>query len=151
VNTDVGLLPALQADSYTTIGHIVLWNGIGASYNIMPNLIGSLYARNLFSRYSASGTVPGGGDTNADYVITNDTISVELKVAYKINAKAEVFAKVIIDNHIITRSAALNAQSSGFFIENINNSSANDRPTPVATVDNVLNVRIHIGIILKLQ
>jgi hypothetical protein len=140
------LEPAILADNHAAINHFILWNGIGASYDISRQMNASVYARNLISSYNASGAAPGG---DGEYSLLRDQINVELKGVYKLTPNAEVFVKIIVEDTITSRSRDLNGQSPSFFIEHIDNNTTKPRPAPVATMDNVLSLRIPIGLTVK--
>ncbi|MDR0563141.1 MAG: hypothetical protein LBG73_10715 [Spirochaetaceae bacterium] len=138
---NIGLTPSVNADNYASISHLILWNGIGAAYEFTDRFTGSIYVRNLFSQYTASGRTPNG---SGNYTLFRDQIGVEIKGMYKLHPKAEVFVKLILEDTMISRSQDLNAQSPNHFIQN-------PAPEPVETFDNELLVRIPIGIQLTLQ
>jgi hypothetical protein len=147
---DVGLKEREQADRYAQVNHFMMWNGIGASVDLMQKkYTASLYVRNMLAQYEASGATPAG---KGAYTLFRDQIALELEFLYRINAKAEMFVKLTATDLITVRSKDLNAQSSGIFIDYINNNSTQGKkPTPVETLDNELTFSIPIGVTLKFQ
>jgi hypothetical protein len=146
---DYGIQMAATAGNYPVINHFVMWNGVGIDYALAEKLNLSLYARNLYSQYNVSGTMPIVG--KSEYDLTRDQLSVAVAATYKFSPNLEVFIKVSVENTTTKRSLDLNGQESGFFIDHVNNNATAHpgAPDPVATTDNELKVRIPIGITLK--
>jgi hypothetical protein len=132
------------AAAFALVNHFIMWNGMGAGFGITHNLMGSVYLRNLLSRYSASGNTPGG---RHDYVYLRDGMYLKLGLTYRFNEKASVYVNLEFEDMITSRSLDLNSQSANFFQSRVHNAV----PDPVATTDNTFVVRIPIGISLVLR
>ena len=145
-NWNYNTQPKSRADSVASVNYLVLWNGLGMSYALTERMTGSVYARNLFSNYSAHGNTPGG---KQDYSFVRNQSQFKIRLDYIFNQQASVWTEVVLENMITSRSEGLNGQSSGIFLEN---TTVNGRPVQkLATRDNVFVVRIPIGITLHLK
>jgi hypothetical protein len=147
--TNAGLDAAEQADRYAEIVHFMMWNGAGLSWEVTERFTAGAYLRSLCAWYSTSGATPAG---TGEYTLFRDQIETELKFLFRFNRFAEAFVKVKVQDLITSRSKDLNAQSSGVFIDYVNNNpSQGIKPVPAETLDNELSVSIPIGITLKFQ
>jgi hypothetical protein len=144
-NWNKNLVYKEEADRFAPVDHFVLWNGLGAGYGFTDNFGGSVYVRNLLSRYSASGLTPGGNEH--EYVFLRNQVLLSLGLSYSFNSRASVYVNLEFDDMITSRSRDLNFQSANYFVDKVHNHA----PEAVPTLDNVFTVRVPVGITLILQ
>ena len=72
--TDIGLQPRSAGEAVATVGHRVLWNGLGAFYNVTDNWDVGIYARNL-RRITEAG----------DYRIAINEFSIEPRATWRLD------------------------------------------------------------------
>jgi hypothetical protein len=143
-NTDIKEV----SDTFAAVNHFVLWNGVGVDYPITDKLLGTLYLRNLYARYSSSGWAPAQTTRqDVDYSLMRDQLHVKLRLTYRFTPQAEAYIDLIFENLTTGRSLDLNTQSLLFFQDMVHNK----KPVPVATTDNDTVFRIPIGITLSLR
>jgi hypothetical protein len=105
---DFGLFSQADSAGYGDVDHLLLWNGIGAAFDLTSRLTIEFYARNLYRQDSAK----AGG---MEYKLSRNQIFVEPKLIYKFNSQVEVFAGLSWESTVTVASEALNKQGLNAF------------------------------------
>ena len=85
--------------NYPTIGHVLIWNGLGLNYQLTDTWKLDVYARNLYRRDSAEGAMQS-GMPQREYVFTRNMTVCELKGIWSPRDNMEFFMGVTIENTI---------------------------------------------------
>jgi hypothetical protein len=131
-----GLNSETLGASYAEVNHLLLWNGLGASYQFTGIFKVELYLRNLFRQDSA---VQKNG---AEYVQVRDKVFVETKAVFNLNQNVELYAGVTFENLVTTATKDINAQIAAKFADGVE---------AKATVDTEMVIKIPVGMTIKLQ
>jgi len=138
--------PTSIGKSYAEIQHFFIWNGLGVEYDIMEfssgrRLMLSLYVRNLY-RHDIATSNPN--IVEQEYKFTRNEFFADLQTKYFFSGMIHVFAGLRMKYLTTFRSADLNGQNPGFFID------AMKMPREaLATTDNKLTLSIPVGMILS--
>jgi hypothetical protein len=138
--------PTSEGKYYAEIQHFFLWNGLGIEYDLKQfedekKLMLSLYTRNLF-RHDIATSNPN--IVEQEYKFVRNEFFADLQAKYFFSGRAFVFAGLRMGYNTSFRSADLNGQNAGFFI----NSMVMPREA-LATTDSQLTLSIPIGLILS--
>jgi len=148
-NINFNLVSEDVGKNYAFVEHIVMRNGFGLSFPFTANLGGSVYLRNSFIQYSASGNTAGSDVTRRkmEFVYWEDEVRLELGLNYSFNPNVSVYISLKVADAMTSRSMDLNQQSISFFEEKVY-----FKPTdPVTTLDNTFSVNIPIGISIRMS
>jgi outer membrane receptor for ferrienterochelin and colicin len=129
---NMGLISSASAAAYADVTHLVLWNGLGATYNFNEHCSLEIYLRNLYR-----------DDRAEDFVLTRNQFVVEPKLTWKIDDRFSMWAGVSWELLVDTVSEELNkrgAKSNVFVSGN----------APIETRDTTQVIKVPLGVNLKL-
>jgi hypothetical protein len=129
---DSGLLSQSGGATSAELGHLLLWNGAGAAYELTRTLELSIYVRNLYR----SDTASNGGTV---YALVKDQLVFEPKLTFKPNEHIEMYGGITFQRTATNASEGLNNQGLNSFIG----------VSPRATADAENVIKIPIGIMIK--
>jgi hypothetical protein len=135
------------SDIYSFINHFVMRNGFGANYKVTNSLSAGVYLNNTFFLYSVSGNTPG-AVSKKEYALWEDQARLEFSLSYSFNPNASAYVSLKFNDSIVSRSKDLNEQTRNtMFVDKYHN----EKPEPIATLDNTFSVNIPIGISLRIR
>lgn len=101
---NAGVLAATDLTrQYPTIGHFLVWNGVGANYRLTDNVTLDLYVRNLHRRTLAEGLIHS-GQPEREYLFTRNKTVAELRGKWHPRNNLEFYVGLDIENTITTLS-----------------------------------------------
>jgi hypothetical protein len=131
-----GLAAETLGGAFAEVSHFLLWNGIGAVWQINGPVKAEIYMRNLYREDAAK---QAGG---AEYRWMRDKFVVEARAVYQINRNAEIYAGVTVENTVTAVSKDVNAQNTSKFKTGV---------VSRETVDTDFVIKIPMGMTIKLQ
>jgi len=98
--------------SFPTIGHFLVWNGVGVNHQLTDDFTLDLYVRNLHRRTLAEGDVHA-GRPNSRYLFTRNMTVAELRGTWHPRDNFEFFIGIDIENTITTLSEDVAISAAG--------------------------------------
>jgi hypothetical protein len=129
-----GLNSEALGSSYAEVNHLLLWNGLGASYQFTEIFKVELYLRNLFRQDSAI------QKNGAEYIQVRDQVFAEAKTVFTLNKNVELYVGVSFENLLTTATKDINAQIAAKFVDGVE---------PKATIDTEMVIKIPVGMTIK--
>jgi hypothetical protein len=138
--TDMGIAPETQGKNYSDVTHLLIWNGVGAKYQITDAMRAELYVRNLYRTDSAVDVAVN----KESFQFTRDKVVGELKAIWSPSPILELYLGMTLENETTIISKEVNQR---------NTSSSMGFIGGVAkeTVDSVFIFKVPMGLTIKMR
>jgi hypothetical protein len=144
---DRGIVSAATAEGFADVNHLLLWNGLGASYQLTSDWVIDAYVRNLRRIDTAIGIVDTGATENEEFRFIRNEIEAELRASWQPNPNLEFYTGIEVKNQYTIISKDIHSRMIGDRFPNgfVSPDAVRD------TKDSTLKLRVPIGITVRMR